>query len=170
MKKVELRTMEQNKYEIIKNLVDNNGNKQRAAIKLGITIRQVNRLIQIYKTQGKAGFVHGNRGRLPKKTISQEIKNQIIELYKTKYYDANFKHFQELLEEYENIKISYTALYTIFRKANILSPTVQKDTVKLEKKKIKLAKKNKEKLSEGQKDLIVKNNILDKYDAHSYSL
>ena len=107
MKKVELRTMEQNKYEIIKNLVDNNGNKQRAAIKLGITIRQVNRLIQIYKTQGKAGFVHGNRGRLPKKTISQEIKNQIIELYKTKYYDANFKHFQELLEEYENIKISY---------------------------------------------------------------
>lgn len=39
MKKVELRVMEQIKYEIIKNLVDNNGNKQRAAIKLGITIR-----------------------------------------------------------------------------------------------------------------------------------
>ncbi len=48
MKKVELRTMEQIKYEIIKNLVDNNGNKKRAAIKLGITLRQVNRLIQIY--------------------------------------------------------------------------------------------------------------------------
>ena len=167
MKKVELRTMEQIKYEIIKNLVDNNGNKQRAAIKLGITIRQINRLIRIYKTEGKAGFVHGNRGRLPKKTISQEIKNKIITLYKTKYFDANFKHFQELLKEYENIEISYTALYTLFRKNNILSPKVQKATVKLEKKKIKLAKKNKEKLSEGQKDLIVKNNILDKYDAHS---
>ena len=167
MKKVELRVMEQIKYEIIKNLVDNNGNKQRAAIKLGITIRQVNRLIQTYKAKGKAGFIHGNRNRLPKKTISQEIKDKIIELYKTKYFDANFKHFQELLKEYENIDISYTALYTIFRKANILSPKVQKDTVKIEKKKIKLAKKNKEKLSEGQKDLIVKNNILDKYDAHS---
>ena len=43
MKKVELRSMEQTKYEIIKNLVDNNGNKHRAAIKLDITIRQVNR-------------------------------------------------------------------------------------------------------------------------------
>ena len=167
MKKVELRVMEQIKYEIIKNLVDNNGNKQRAAIKLGITIRQVNRLIQTYKAKGKAGFIHGNRNRLPKRTISQDIKDKIIELYKTKYFDANFKHFQELLKEYENIDISYTALYTIFRKANILSPKVQKDTVKIEKKKIKLAKKNKEKLSEGQKDLIVKNNILDKYDAHS---
>lgn len=167
MKKVELRVMEQIKYEIIKNLVDNNGNKQRAAIKLRISLRQVNRLIQIYKTKGKAGFVHGNRGRLPKKTISQEIKEKIIKLYKEKYYDANFKHFQELLKEYENIEISYTALYTLFRQNNILSPKVQKDTVKIEKKKIKLAKKNKEKLSEGQKDLIVKNNILDKYDAHS---
>ena len=167
MKKVELRVMEQIKYETIKNLVDNNGNKQRAAIKLRISLRQVNRLIQIYKTKGKAGFVHGNRGRLPKKTISQEIKEKIIKLYKEKYYDANFKHFQELLKEYENIEISYTALYTLFRQNNILSPKVQKDTVKIEKKKIKLAKKNKEKLSEGQKDLIVKNNILDKYDAHS---
>ena len=85
MKKVELRTMEQIKYEIIKNLVDNDGNKHRAAIKLGITIRQVNRLIQIYKSYGKAGFVHGNRGRLPKKEISQDIKNKILELYKSKY-------------------------------------------------------------------------------------
>ena len=167
MKKVELKVMEQIKYEIIKNLTDNNGNKKRAAIKLGITVRQVNRLIQTYKTQGKVGFVHGNRGRLPKNTISQEIKDQIIELYKTKYYDANIKHFQELLEEYENMTFSYTTLYTTLRKANILSPKVQKDTIKLEKDKIKLAKKNKEKLSEGQKDLIVKNNILDKYDAHS---
>lgn len=41
MKKVELRTMEQIKYEIIKNLVDNDGNKHRAAIKLGITIRKL---------------------------------------------------------------------------------------------------------------------------------
>lgn len=147
MKKVELRVMEQIKYGTIKNLVDNNGNKQRAAIKLRISLRQVNRLIQIYKTKGKADFIHGNRGRLPKKTISQEIKDKIINLYKTKYYGANFKHFQELLKEYENIDISYTALYNIFRKANILSPKVQKYAVKIEKKKIKLAKKNKEKLS-----------------------
>lgn len=167
MKKVELKTMEQSKYQIIKNLVDNNGNKFRAAVKLNVTIRHINRLIQVYKKYGKEGFVHGNRGRQPKKTISSEIKSQILELYKSKYYDSNIKHFQELLNENENIKISYTALYTIFRKANILSPKAQRHTIKEEKKKIILAKKNKEKLSEGQKELIVKNNILDKYDSHS---
>ena len=44
MRKVELRMNEQNKYEIIKKLVDTNGNKKRAATKLGCTVRTINRL------------------------------------------------------------------------------------------------------------------------------
>ena len=47
MRKVELRMNEQRKYEEIKNLVDHGGNKKRVALKLGISIRQVNRLIII---------------------------------------------------------------------------------------------------------------------------
>ena len=45
MRKVELRMNEQEKYEIIKELVDHNGNKNRASKKLGISRRQVDRLI-----------------------------------------------------------------------------------------------------------------------------
>ena len=37
--------------------------KKRAALKLQVTIRQINRLIQTYKIKGKADLVHGNRGR-----------------------------------------------------------------------------------------------------------
>ena len=61
MRKVELRMNEQEKYEVIKELVDHNGNKNRASKKLGISRRQVDRLIIKYKEKGKAGFVHGNR-------------------------------------------------------------------------------------------------------------
>ena len=42
MRKVELRMNEENKYLIIKKLVETNGNKNRAAIKLGYTVRIVN--------------------------------------------------------------------------------------------------------------------------------
>lgn len=45
---------ELNKYEVIKELVDHNGNKKHAALKLGLTIRQINRLIKIYKEKGKS--------------------------------------------------------------------------------------------------------------------
>ena len=54
MKEVKLRMKEQNKYEIIKELVDHNGNKNNAKEKLGLSMRQVNRLIKIYKEKGKS--------------------------------------------------------------------------------------------------------------------
>ena len=66
MRKVELRMNELEKYKVIKKLVETNGNKQQAALRLGLSIRQVNRLIIGYKEFGKEFFVHGNRGRKPK--------------------------------------------------------------------------------------------------------
>ena len=54
MRKVNLRMKEQNKYEVIKELVDHNGNKNSAKEKLGLSIRQINRLIKIYKEKGKS--------------------------------------------------------------------------------------------------------------------
>ena len=50
---------EQLKYDVIKKLVDSEGNKDRAALTLGISKRQVNRLIVAYKEKGKAAFIHG---------------------------------------------------------------------------------------------------------------
>ncbi|MBQ7925167.1 MAG: hypothetical protein IJ335_02625 [Lachnospiraceae bacterium] len=46
MKRIELRMNEQEKYDVIKSLVDHNGNKNAAAIKLGCTVRTVNQIIQ----------------------------------------------------------------------------------------------------------------------------
>ena len=89
MRKVNLRMNEQLKYEKIKTLVDHNGNKQRVAQQLGITLRQVNRLINIYKEKGKSGFVHGNRTKKPSTTRDTSISNDIILLYDTKYQGFN---------------------------------------------------------------------------------
>lgn len=54
VRKVNLRMKELNKYEVIKELVDHGGNKKRASQKLGLTIRQINRLIKTYKEKGKS--------------------------------------------------------------------------------------------------------------------
>ena len=77
MRKVVLTLKEQEKYNVIKKLVETNGNKKRAANKLRITERQINRLIAGYKEFGKQFFVHGNRGRKPSHALSVEQKNQI---------------------------------------------------------------------------------------------
>ena len=45
MIKVELRMNEEYKYKIIKKLVETKGNKQRAAVKLKRSVRQIDRMI-----------------------------------------------------------------------------------------------------------------------------
>ena len=128
MRKVELRMKEQEKYEAIKELVDHNGNKNRVAKKLGISRRQVDRLIIIYKEKGKSGFIHGNRGHVPPKTLDKSISENIILLYKNKYYDFNFNHFKGFLEKKENIFVSYKFIYNTLTKEGILSPKARKKT------------------------------------------
>lgn len=167
MRKIILNDIEMNKYETIKKLVETNGNKKRAALKLNLSLRQINRLIIVYKTRGKEGFLHGNHGKKPIHTISNDIKNLIINLYNTKYQGANICHFVELLRENENLDYSYNFVYSLLRTNSILSPKVHRRTIKNEKKRIKALMENKKKLSEEDKNLIVKNNILSKYDSHS---
>ena len=107
MRKVILSMDEQKKYEVIKSLANHtNPNKHRASITLGCSVRHINRLLKGYREHGKAFFVHVNKGRQPSNTIPVAIRNLVIDLYRTKYYDANFKHFTKLLALYKDIHIS----------------------------------------------------------------
>jgi len=149
MRKVELRMKEKDKYDVIKELVDHKGNKNRAAKKLGLSRRQIDRLIIKYKEKGKEGFVHGNRSKKPANAKSKSLSEDIILLYKNKYYDFNFCHFKDFLKKDEKINISYNYIYKTLSKEGILSPKARKKTKKefakrklLEEKKINLAMSN----------------------------
>ncbi|MDY0236961.1 MAG: hypothetical protein RBR71_13125 [Gudongella sp.] len=141
MKKLELRLNEEFKYKVIKKLVDIDGNKDAATLKLGCTKRQVNRMINGYKTQGKAFFIHGNRGRKPKHALSKEIRNDIMDLYLNKYPEANFQHFCELLQEHDDIKISVATVRNILMDEQIISPKATKRIKKDMQKKLMADKK-----------------------------
>ena len=165
MRKVVLRMNEENKYLIIKKLVESNGNKKRAAIKLGCTVRTVNRLILKYKSQGKSGFVHGNRGRIPSVAIPLDIKNKIIRLYINEYADSNFTHFCEIIQEDLNICISDTTLNKWLREEHIISPKAKKKTKKLLKKILKsqLENSSSKKVQNEIKETIA---LIDEKEAH----
>lgn len=148
MRKVTLEMTEEDKYITIKKLVETDGNKQRAAIHLGCTVRHINRMIKGYKEKGKEFFVHGNRGRKPAHTIDDKTRQNVLNLYRTKYEEANFAHYSELLEEYENIKISTSTIRSILIGEYILSPKTTRKTrkslaTKL-KEQLKVAKSKKE--------------------------
>lgn len=157
---------EQLKYETIKALVDHpeTGNKDRAALKLGCTRRHINRMIAGYRAEGKDFFVHGNKGRKPATTIADDVRQKIIDLYRTKYYEANFEHYTELLDRHEDIHVSASSVMNILEAAYILSPKVTKAKHKRVKKELEARKK----AAKTQKEQdVIQSNLVAVEDAHS---
>lgn len=165
MRKVELRMNELEKYNIIKNLVDNNGNKNTAATKLHLSRRQIDRLIIKYKEKGKSSFVHGNRGQAPTKALDKSISKTIIQLYQNKYYDCNFNHFKDLLKDRENINVSYNFIYKNLTSNGIYSPKIRKATKRKLKKTELLLKKENQTKSKKELDTMI-NHLMELENSH----
>ncbi|WHE86487.1 ISNCY family transposase [Lachnoanaerobaculum gingivalis] len=157
---------EQRKYEVIKGLVDHpdTANKDRAALILGCTKRHINRMIQGYIKDGKAFFIHGNRGKKPATTIRPDVRSQVIDLYRTKYYEANFEHYTELLKKHEGISISSSSVMSILESEYILSPKA----TKAKRRRIKQALRAKKQAATSKKELSqIQANLVAVEDAHS---
>jgi transposase len=94
----------------------------QAAQALGLSIRQVRRLIARYRQQGAPGLVHGNRGRQPNNRLAAASRERILELACKKYRDYNDCHFTEELAEKHGLLVSRATVRRIRREAGLGSP------------------------------------------------
>ena len=138
----ELTEKETLKLNEIKKVIIGETTKKEASDNLGITIRQVDRLILKYKNEGENGFIHKNRGKESKKKISENIKDEIINIYITEYFDYNFTHFYEEIRD--KYPLSQRAVSTILKEADIVSPQAQHKTITLYNANMKKAIRKKE--------------------------
>jgi predicted DNA-binding protein (UPF0251 family) len=89
---------------------------------LGISERQVWRLLAVYRDKGAAGLVHGNRDRKPVNTLSQELRDKVIALAQDKYAGFNHSHLTEKLQaEYES-NLSRSSVRRILLEKGFRSP------------------------------------------------
>ena len=142
----DLKEREIEKLNVIKKVLVGECTKKEASDSLGLTIRQVNRLLNKFKNEGEKGFVHKNRGKESKKKINLEIKKEIVDLYITEYFDYNFTHFFEEIQGKYNL--SYKTIDNILTEADIISPEAQHKTIKLYNANMKKAIRNKEATTE----------------------
>ena len=114
----------------IKQVISKDLTQKEAALILGITDRQIRRLINNYKNMGEDAFIHKNSGKPShNKKIPEDISTEIIDDYLTNYSDYGFTHFYE--EQGYKYGISFSAMITIFTDNDIISPYAQHRTVKL---------------------------------------
>ena len=122
MKGIEFTEMEIEKLIVIQSVIGGKRTGKEASNKLNMSERQIWRLVKKIKDNGIEGIKHGNCFINQPKFITDEFKENIKNLkLSDDYCDTNFTHFKELLEERENIKISYTSLYKILTEYGIKS-------------------------------------------------
>ena len=122
MKGIEFTEMDIEKLIVIQSVIDGKRTGKEASNKLDLSERQIWRLVKNVKENGHMGVKHKNCFIKQPRFITPEFKEHIKDLkLSNDYCDTNFTHFQELLEERENIKISYTSLYKILTEFGIKS-------------------------------------------------
>jgi len=102
--------------------------KQDAEKLLGVSRRQVNRLLRGYESEGLASVVHGNTGRTPANKMRADTLSTIMSLADEggKYHDFNTCHLHDLLTEYEGISIGRSTLDRMLRQKGVVKPARQK--------------------------------------------
>ena len=106
------------KYDIIEKLEKGELKRKEAAYELNLSLKQIDRLRIIYHTDGKDGFIHKGRGKVPHNKKIYLIIEELKQLYLDEYYDYNFEAFYAELLENKKYKgkydISYSPLHMYF--------------------------------------------------------
>jgi len=78
---------ERDRLKVMDQLHKGQINQQQASQWLGLSVRQVRRLLRRYQTQGDRGLVHCLCGRSSSRQIDAAVRERAIELLRAKYHD-----------------------------------------------------------------------------------
>ena len=131
-----LNDKENEKCIAIEKVINGTMTRKEAMCELKLSRQQIYRLINLYYSDGKEGFIHGNRGKNNPNKISEELIKELEELYLKECYDFNFEQFYEE-EVFGKYDISYDVMLKRFTSDDIISPLAHKKTVKAYNEKMK---------------------------------
>jgi transposase len=80
----------------------------QAAELMGVSERQMRRWRKRLEEQGPKGLLDRRRGTPSHRRIPQAKAEEVLRLYRDKYFDLNVRHFHEKLREDHQIGLSYT--------------------------------------------------------------
>jgi len=122
MENVTLNPKEQNRLQVLNEVNLGRLRVKQAAILMKVSLRHTRRLLAGYRKEGAKALAHGNRGHLPYNTLDVALREQVVELAKTKYKGFNQQHLSEKLNEKEGLPLSRSTVRRILLKEGIVSP------------------------------------------------
>jgi transposase len=103
---LEMSAKELNRLEVMQRLVEKRMGQKEAGRILNLSVRQIKRLLRVYRKRGAVGLVSKHRGRRSNNRLSEEVKERALNLLKTKYKGFGPTLAHEKLVERENLNLS----------------------------------------------------------------
>jgi transposase/citrate lyase gamma subunit len=120
---------ESERIAIMDNLIAKRIKQKHASRQLGISIRQVQRIMKKYKRDGIAALAHQGRGRVGNRALEQDKKDAIITLVKKHYPDFGPTFASENLAERDGIVVSKETLRQIMIEEDLWKAKQRKEVV-----------------------------------------
>jgi transposase len=121
-KRVTISMNEIKRHHVLQMVEDNRLIGLETSKHLGLSVRQVRRLLAKYRQEGVPGLVHGNRGRTANNRVDERVRVKIQELAEEEYKDYNDSHFTEELVDEHGLIVSRSTVRRIRRSMGQKSP------------------------------------------------
>jgi transposase InsO family protein len=101
---------EQQTYELALEVIGGRLTLVEMSVLIGKSYRQTQRILKKIQQRSLLGVKHGNLGRTPANKIDERLKQEVLSLLKTRYFDFNLAHFREKLLADEGIRVNRESL------------------------------------------------------------
>ena len=105
-----MRQSEFKRLELIKRAIAKQLTQVEVSKFLGLSLRQVKRIVKKVRFQGDKGVIHKLRGKASYRRISDVLKAKILKVYGSRYKDFGATLASEKLAKHEGIKLSRETL------------------------------------------------------------
>lgn len=127
LEKYSLNMKDIKRHEIIKSWIKREITGEQVSVLLGISYRHALRLKKAFKEKGLEGIIPKKRGG--RKGVSKPLKKKVSDLFKGKYDNRfNIMHFNEKLNELEDIHLSYSTVRNILIGEGLHKPKKRRGT------------------------------------------
>jgi len=92
-----------------------------AAEIIGVSDRTMRRWRERLQEHGYSGLADHRKGKPSEKRVPLEIAEEVLRLFRERYFDLNIRHFQEKLGEDHDIELSYTWVQKALQGAGLVA-------------------------------------------------
>ena len=107
---IEMSLKEVKRLKVIQEVIDRHITQKGAASMIGLSERQVRRLLKVVREEGDSGVIHKARGKTSTRKTPEKLRDKMLNLYKSKYNGFGPTLASEKFSEVDGILVSKESL------------------------------------------------------------